>query len=326
LPTPSWDTPAAASVSLSGFVAGATNTISFVGDGIHPAPDLDWIEVVGATSDYCDHTRWSLSASSFGSQDPPLNSIDGLPQTRWTSGKAQNGTEWFQVSFGGSVKMSTLTLTNGSYDPNDYPGAYELYASTDGITFGATPIATGLGTPNATVMTFPEQVMQAVRIRQTAATNTKWWSIHEFDSDCSLPPPPPPPANFCDGSTWTATSNVGTPASGIDRSMSTEWTTSRDQSSGDFYKVDFGGTVKLSGLTLKLDSNSTNEYPGTFALYASTDGATFPSTPFYSGSGTYGSSTVISFSQRSMRAVKLVVTKGRSTRFSIGELQATCSM
>jgi hypothetical protein len=107
--------------------------------------------------------------------------------------------------------------------------------------------------------------------------------------------------------------------------MTTEWTTSRDQQSGDFYQVDFGGTVKLSGLTLKEDAYSSNEYPGGFSLFGSADGTTFAATPFYTGAGSYGS-TAISFPQRSLRAVKVVVTKNRSMRFSISEVQAACAM
>jgi hypothetical protein len=40
-----WDAVAGAPVHLSGFVAGAANTVVFKGDGVHSAPDLDWIEV-----------------------------------------------------------------------------------------------------------------------------------------------------------------------------------------------------------------------------------------------------------------------------------------
>jgi len=35
-------------ITLSGFNAGSTNTVQFMGDGSHAVPDLDWIEVVAA--------------------------------------------------------------------------------------------------------------------------------------------------------------------------------------------------------------------------------------------------------------------------------------
>jgi hypothetical protein len=41
-----WSTVNQASITLSGFKAGNTNTVDFYADGQHAAPDLDWIEVV----------------------------------------------------------------------------------------------------------------------------------------------------------------------------------------------------------------------------------------------------------------------------------------
>ena len=40
-----WNVISGMPVVLSGFAAGATNTITFTGDTMHAAPDLDWIEV-----------------------------------------------------------------------------------------------------------------------------------------------------------------------------------------------------------------------------------------------------------------------------------------
>jgi alpha-galactosidase len=40
-----WNLIGSQPILLTGFVQGATNTITFTGDLAHPAPDLDWIEV-----------------------------------------------------------------------------------------------------------------------------------------------------------------------------------------------------------------------------------------------------------------------------------------
>jgi hypothetical protein len=40
-----WNVIGSQPIVLTGFVAGATNTITFTGDRLHAAPDLDWIEV-----------------------------------------------------------------------------------------------------------------------------------------------------------------------------------------------------------------------------------------------------------------------------------------
>jgi hypothetical protein len=42
-----WASLSSITVNLSGFVAGSTNTVSFVGSTANPSPDLDWIEVIG---------------------------------------------------------------------------------------------------------------------------------------------------------------------------------------------------------------------------------------------------------------------------------------
>jgi hypothetical protein len=43
-----WTQVGQAQITLSGFTAGSTNTVQFMGDGSHAAPDLDWIEVMAA--------------------------------------------------------------------------------------------------------------------------------------------------------------------------------------------------------------------------------------------------------------------------------------
>jgi hypothetical protein len=43
-----WSQIGQAVITLDGFTAGANNTVQFMGDGSHAAPDLDWIEVVAA--------------------------------------------------------------------------------------------------------------------------------------------------------------------------------------------------------------------------------------------------------------------------------------
>ena len=85
--------------------------------------------------------------------------------------------------------------------------------------------------------------------------------------------------------------------------------------------------MKLKGITLDNTRGGRSEYPGGYALYRSVDGTTFESTPFATGSGSY-EATVVSFPQQTFRAIKIAQTgkTNRYERFSIGELQANCSM
>ncbi|HVR00704.1 MAG TPA: hypothetical protein VMT47_01105, partial [Polyangia bacterium] len=41
-----WNAVGQVVMSFSGFTAGSANTVQFLGDGFHSAPDLDWIEVL----------------------------------------------------------------------------------------------------------------------------------------------------------------------------------------------------------------------------------------------------------------------------------------
>jgi hypothetical protein len=94
---------------------------------------------------------------------------------------------------------------------------------------------------------------------------------------------------------------------------------------GDYYQIDFTGMVKLSQITLNNTATSGNDYPGAYAVYGSADGVTFDSTPFVTGAGA-ANSTVITFAQRSVKAVRVKVTTARSNYWSIGEFEAACTL
>jgi hypothetical protein len=84
------------------------------------------------------------------------------------------------------VKLRGIKLDNSQTYPDDYPGAYAVYGSTDGTTFDAAPFVTGNGTTGSTVITFAERTVRAVRINQTGTThNTNWWQIGELIPTCS---------------------------------------------------------------------------------------------------------------------------------------------
>jgi hypothetical protein len=143
----------------------------------------------GPPVNYCDRSHWTATASAsytMAPAGPPIQGIDGNLTTRWTSGHSQNGTDYYQVDFGGTVKLTKITLDDtGDNSAADFPLMYQVYGSTDGTTFGATPFITGSGTANSTMITFPEQTVRAVKIRELGA-KAEWWSIGEFQTVCSL--------------------------------------------------------------------------------------------------------------------------------------------
>ena len=137
--------------------------------------------------------------------------------------------------------------------------------------------------------------------------------------------------NFCNRAFWKATASAGGdvpgPFGGIDGNLATRWSTSREQDGTDWYRVDFGGPVKLTNITLNNSQISPNDYPGGYEVYGSADGTIIETSPFASGSGT-PPTTVINFSQRTVRAVKIkqVGTTRKYQWFSIGEFQTTCDL
>jgi hypothetical protein len=117
---------------------------------------------------------------------PPMQGIDGSLTTRWTSGRGQDGTDFYQVDFGGTVKLTKITLDDtGDNSTGDFPLMYQVFGSTDGTTFGATAFITGNGAASSTVIAFPERSLRAIKIREIG-TKAEWWSIGELQTVCSL--------------------------------------------------------------------------------------------------------------------------------------------
>jgi hypothetical protein len=184
-PTDSWTTVLAKPITLTGFKAGSANTVTFAANGSNSPPDLDWIEVVGASSDYCDRSRWIVASSAASSLDPAPNAIDADPTTRWSSGRDMDGTDWFTVDFGGTVKISSITMELANYDQGDYPDSYAIYGSTDGVKFSNSSFTNSSGSDDET-KSFSTQTLRAVKIKQTGSNRGHAWSINDLDFSCSM--------------------------------------------------------------------------------------------------------------------------------------------
>jgi hypothetical protein len=104
--------------------------------------------------------------------------IDGNATTRWTNGSQVNPGQWFAVNTGTPLKFNTVIL-DASNSANDFPNAYAVYISTDGVNWGA-PVATGNRPPSLSIISIPEVTAQYVRVVQTGSGKTEYWSIHEF--------------------------------------------------------------------------------------------------------------------------------------------------
>jgi hypothetical protein len=178
-------------VPLSGFNEGSNNTLMFFIDTELGAPDLDRIalqssSVVSGTGNACDRASWKATASVTGGDGGgPAAGIDGDLKTRWANNRPQNGTDWYQVDFSALVKLGQIALDNTQAYPNDYPGAYAVYGSLDGVRFDARPFVTGNGAPGKTVINFSQRTVRAIKITQVGTSRApNWWQIGELQVVC----------------------------------------------------------------------------------------------------------------------------------------------
>jgi hypothetical protein len=133
--------------------------------------------------------------------------------------------------------------------------------------------------------------------------------------------------DYCDRGRWTETAsiNASTAPLGNDGDLTTRFTTGRPMQAGDYYQVDFTGTVYLTAVTLNDTQTSGSDYASSYDLYSSSSGATW--TKFASGPGA-PNSTTISFAKTSMRYVRVQVATASPNPglfFSIGEFQVACT-
>lgn len=126
---------------------------------------LAWIEPRDA---------WVLDASHKSGDAPKV--VDGDTVSRWTTGAAMQGKEFFTVQLPSETDIAGLAIdSQGNYQ--DYARKYRIELSTDGKAWGK-PVAEGNGSA-LTEITFKPQRARYVRISQTA-TSGAHWSINEL--------------------------------------------------------------------------------------------------------------------------------------------------
>jgi hypothetical protein len=124
-----------------------------------------------------NRTIWVASSSTSGS-DSPGNALDGNLTTRWSTGTSQVNGQWFQVDLG-AVNVFNKIVLNAVNSANDYPRGYQVIVSNDGINWSSS-VATGVGSPSITTITFVTQAARYIRITQTGSAGN-FWSIDEFN-------------------------------------------------------------------------------------------------------------------------------------------------
>jgi hypothetical protein len=218
-------------------------------------------------------TGWTVSASL--DSGTASSAIDGSECTRWMTGVGQAAGQTFTLNMGSAYKFSQIQIDNTN-DPNDYPGSYAVYASSDGLTWGSA-IANGNGSGPVTTVSFPEQNAQYIEIQITSNANANWWSLDEIRVYSAHPPVGTPIPRVQTG--WTATASVGatTAAQGIDGNLTTYFNTNQNQLAGMVYQVNMGAPATISQITLDNYDLCNINYPNSYAVYVSNDGVNWGS-------------------------------------------------
>ena len=108
-----------------------------------------------------------------------MNAIDGNLSTRWDTGGAMRGGEWFKIELDADQVITGIVL-DASGSGGDYPRGYEVYVSKGSIGQGRL-VAKGEGTKPVTKIKFSKPAKGAIlKIVQTGHAGGSHWSIHEL--------------------------------------------------------------------------------------------------------------------------------------------------
>jgi hypothetical protein len=301
----------------SGGVGGAIDDASTIVDASPEGGDFPADAAIGS----CIAAKWTASASVSAATNPPSQGIDGIPVSRWSTGAAQTPGQYYQVDFGGYVRLSRITL-DSTGNQGDHPRAYKVEVSSDGNDFSETIADGALDDLPHDVVTidFAPRAVRFLRIESTG-TSGSWWSIHELTASCQLPDGdggwftdmPPPDPDLCSpddaGSpsalnrvNWHASAsatNAADPvANAIDGSETTRWSTGKAQAGDEWFKLDLGSVGCFGHLSM---TSPGTDFPIAYAIFVSIDDAKY--TVVASAAGQ--SSLMVSFPPHSARYVRV---------------------
>jgi hypothetical protein len=271
-----------------------------------------------------DRSGWIASASATDTYgDVPANAIDGNASTHWASGQGQNPGLWFQVNMLLPRSINGISIDAGA-SAGDYPRAYQVFVSLDGANWGHS-IASGdqasgsyVGTGQVVNISFPTQQARFIRIVDLGSAGN-WWSLYELNVYAQPGVNPSP----LDRTGWIASASVShvgePPSNALDGAFATRWSSGQPQSAGISFQVDMVKAQSFSSIALDCGTSG-GDYPRGYQVFVSNDGSTWGS-PIASGQGSSGY-TVITFTQQSARYVKIVLTVGSGSWWSIDEFYA----
>ena len=253
-------------------------------------------------------SSWVATASSSGTGTTPSGAIDGNTSTRWTTGAAQTNGQWYQVDMGQTQTFNRVLLDAGS-STGDYPRGYQVEVSSDDTNW--TTVATGTGSSQAVLVTFPVQVARYLKIVQTG-TATNWWSIQEMNVYGEQ-------ENSRAGFTATASSTEpgGSTANAFDGNLNTRWSSGTGQASGQWFEVDQGSSQWFNQIVMDAGPN-TGDYPRGYLVQVSNDNTNWQTVANGEGTGPWVSAN---FPIVQDRYIKVTLEESAGNWWSISEFR-----
>jgi hypothetical protein len=242
------------------------------GDNLDAAPG-DGGDAAMATFNFCDKAKgnwgfWITTNRQTGANGI-YRAVDGLTNTKWQTGHAMDGTEWFEIDFHGQVTMDGVTIDY--VDPNDWGRGYKVYVSNDVAPAESDLVATlveDAATTTVTSRTIPFTAGAAtgryLRVLQTG-TASSWWSPVEISvTNCTVPAQTVPTwdgvvHDVSDRTNWKATAFNETtpvnykPANMIDTgagAATSAWQSGNAPNDGMWIALDLGAVANVNGIIL----------------------------------------------------------------------------
>lgn len=185
-----WGSPVATGSGSSHItqVALGTRTTRYVRVQLTAASSTNWWSVAevrvfngartttsGVAWSSLSHAGWIASAFANGSFAPLA--VDQWLNSRWQSGQAQTGNEWFEIDLGANRTFKGVQLIQTGGPDNsggDFPRGYEIYISSDKSTWTKVAAGDGFGVVNAL---FATRTARYVNIHNTGVDPVHWWSL-----------------------------------------------------------------------------------------------------------------------------------------------------
>jgi hypothetical protein len=256
-------------------------------------------------------TASSYQQTGDGAPYPPGNATDGNAGTRWASDWSDP--QWLQVDLGQHTAIGHVQL----YWEAAYAATYQIQVSDDAA--GWTTIHTTTGGTGGVDDVDVTGAGRYVRVYGTARGTGYGYSLYEFGVYAA--PSGGSGGAPLDRTGWTATASANPADAGkaVDADPASRWTSGTPMASGMSVTVDLAASHRVDRLVM--DSGGfTTDYARGYAVYASTDGASWGS-PLATGTGT-GPQISVPFAATTARYLRIVQTGSASSWWSLVDVTA----